>query len=81
MSASPYEGDIDVNGDTAHTSTGFPSTGSLRSASAGITIGRRHDNGAAQYQGYLSEVIIWSDTTLPDRDNIMTDTKSHYGIT
>jgi|DEB0MinimDraft_6_1074348.scaffolds.fasta_scaffold01499_11 hypothetical protein len=81
ISASPYTGDIDVNGDTATTLTGFPSTGNLRTASAGITIGRRHDNGAAQYQGYLSEMIIWSDTTLPDRDNIMTDTKSHYGIT
>jgi hypothetical protein len=81
MSASPYEGDIDVNGDTTHTSTGFPSTGSLRSASAGITIGRRHDNGAAQYQGYLAEVIIWSAGTLPDRDSIMSTTKNHYGIT
>lgn len=81
MSASPYTGDIDTNGDTATTLTGFPSTGSLRTASAGITIGRRHDNGAAQYQGYLSEVIIWSATTLPNRDNIMTDTKSYYGIT
>jgi len=81
ISASPYTGDIDVNGDTATTLTGFPSTGNLRTASAGISIGRRHDNGAAQYQGYLSEVIIWSDTTLPDRDNIMTDTKSHYSIT
>ena len=81
MSATPYEGDIDVNGDTANTSTGFPSTGSLRSASAGITIGRRHDNGAAQYQGYLAEVIIWSAGTLPDRDSIMSTTKKHYGIT
>lgn len=81
ISASPYEGDIDVNGDTATTLTGFPTTGNLRTASAGITIGRRHDNGAAQYQGYLSEMIIWSDTTLPDRDNIMTDTKSFYTIT
>lgn len=81
MSASPYEGDIDVNGDTAHTSTGFPTTGSLRTASAGITFGRRHDNGAAQYQGYLAEVIIWSAGTLPDRDSIMTSTKKHYGIT
>lgn len=81
QSASPYTGDIDVNGDTATTLTGYPTTGSLRTASAGITIGRRHDNGAAQYQGYLSEFIIWSDTTLPDRDSIMTDTKSHYSIT
>lgn len=81
ISATPYEGDIDVNGDTAHTSTGFPTTGSLRTASAGITIGRRHDNGAAQYRGYLSEVIIWSASTLPNRNSIMTDTKSHYGIT
>lgn len=81
MSASPYEGDIDVNGDTANTSTGFPSTGNLRTASAGITIGRRHDNGAAQYQGYLAEVIIWSAGTLPDRNSIMSSTKKHYGIT
>ncbi len=81
MSATPYEGDIDVNGDTTNTSTGFPSTGSLRSASAGITIGRRHDNGAAQYQGYLAEVIIWSAGTLPNRDSIMSTTKKHYGIT
>lgn len=81
MSASPYTGDIDVNGDTANTLTGFPSTGNLRTASAGISIGRRHDNGAAQYQGYLSEMIIWSAGTLPDRDKIMTDTKAYYGIT
>lgn len=81
ISASPYTGDIDVNGDTATTLTGFPSTGNLRTASAGITIGRRHDSGAAQYRGYLSEVIIWSASTLPNRNNIMTDTKSHYGIT
>ena len=80
MSASPYTGDIDVNGDTANTLTGFPSTGNLRTASAGISIGRRHDNGAAQYQGYLAEMIIWSAGTLPDRDNIMTDTKSYYSI-
>ncbi len=81
ISATPYEGDIDLNGDTATTTTGFPSSGSLRTASAGITIGRRHDNGAAQYRGYLSEMIIWSASTLPNRNSIMTDTKSHYGIT
>lgn len=81
MSASPYTGDIDVNGDTATTLSGFPTSGNLRTASAGITIGRRHDNGALQYTGYLSEVIIWSDTTLPDRDNVMTDTKTYYSIT
>jgi len=80
MSASPYTGDIDVNGDTASTLSGFPSTGNFRTASAGISIGRRHDNGAAQYQGYLAEMIIWSSETLPDRDNIMTDTKSYYSI-
>jgi hypothetical protein len=80
MSASPYTGDIDTNGDTATTLTGFPTTGSLRTTSRELKIGQRN-NGNNQYQGYLSEVIIWSDTTLPNRDNIMTDTKSYYGIT
>jgi hypothetical protein len=80
MSASPYTGDIDVNGDTANTLTGFPSSGSLNNGNILMAIGRRSDTGAAQYQGYLSEVIIWSDTTLPDRDNIMTDTNTYYSI-
>ena len=80
QSATPYTGDIDANGDTATTLTGYPTTGSLRTTSRELKIGQRN-NGNNQYQGYLSEVIIWSDTTLPNRDNIMTDTKSYYSIT
>jgi len=80
MSASPYTGDIDVNGDTANSLTGFPATGSLNNGNLKAAIGRRSDNGAAQYQGFLSEAIIWSDTTLPDRDDVMTDTNTYYSV-
>lgn len=79
-SASPYEGDIDVNGDTADTDVGFPTSGTINNGSLKMALGRRSDNGAAQYQGYLAEAIIWSDTTLPDRDNVMTDTNTYYSV-
>ena len=79
-SASPYEGDIDVNGDTADTDIGFPTSGTINNGSLKMALGRRSDNGAAQYQGYLAEAIIWSDTTLPDRDNVMTDTNTYYSV-
>ena len=79
-SASPYEGDIDVNGDTADTDTGYPTSGTINNGSLKMALGRRSDTGAAQYQGYLAEAIIWSDTTLPDRDNVMTDTNTYYSV-
>lgn len=80
MSASPYEGDIDFNGDKTDVDTGFGSTGTINNTNLKMAFGRRSDNGAAQYQGFLSEVIIWSDTTLPDRDNVMSDTNAHYSV-
>ena len=80
MSASPYEGDIDFNGNTASTETGFPTTGSINNSSLLTAIGRRSDTGAAQYQGYVSELILWSDTTLPDRDNVMTSINDKYSV-
>lgn len=79
MSASPYEGDLDINGDTADTDTGFPTSGSIRNNSQKMALGRRSDNGNAQYRGYTAELIIWS-STMPNRTNVMTDTKTHYGI-
>ena len=80
MSASPYEGDLDFNGNTASTETGFPTTGSINNSSLLTAIGRRSDNGAAQYQGYVSELVLWSDTTLPDRDNVMTSINDKYSV-
>lgn len=80
MSASPYEGDIDFNGDTASTEVGFPTTGSINNSSLLAAIGRRSDTGAAQYQGYVSELVLWSDTTLPDRDSVMTSINDNYSV-
>jgi len=80
MSASPYEGDIDFNGDKADTDTGFPTSGNIRNNSQLMAIGRRSDNGAAQFQGFLSEFVIWSDTTIPSQSDIMTDTNTHYSV-
>jgi hypothetical protein len=77
---SNYAGDVDVNGDTADTDTGFPTTGSINNSSLLTALGRRSDNGNGQYQGLASEVILWSDTTLPDRDNVMADINSYYSI-
>ena len=80
MSASPYEGDTDFNGDKADTDTGFPTSGNIRNNSALMAIGRRSDNGAAQFQGFMSEFIIWSDTTIPSQADIMTDTNTRYSV-
>lgn len=78
---SNYTGDIDVNGDTADTDIGYPpSTGNIRNGSLLVTLGRRSDNGNGQYEGLASEVILWSDTTLPDRTKVMTDINSYYSI-
>lgn len=79
QSASPYEGDIDFNGDKADTDVGYPSSGTINNGSLKAAIGRRSDNGAAQLQGYVAELIIWS-ATMPDRSNVMTDTNTHYSI-
>jgi hypothetical protein len=80
-SVTPYEGDVDINGDTADE---YPfanaSTGTLNAPTNTMTIGRRSDNGAAPLQGMVSEVVVWSDTTLPNRNNIMTNVKNHYGV-
>lgn len=76
-------GDLDVNGDTADTDTGFPGSsgaGLINNGNLLVAIGRRSDSGAAQYTGFLSEVILWSDTTLPTQSNVMTDTNTHYSI-
>ena len=78
---SNYTGDIDVNGDTADTDTGYPpSTGNIRNGNILVALGRRSDNGAGQYEGVASEVILWSDTTLPNRDTVMTDINAYYSI-
>ena len=79
VSATPYEGDIDFNGDTADTDTGYPSSGTINNSSLKAAIGRRSDNGAAQLQGFVSELIIWSDT-MPTRANVMTDINNHYSV-
>ena len=80
-SVTPYEGDVDINGDTA---SEYPftnaSTGTLNAPTSTMTIGRRSDNGAAPLQGMVSEVVVWSDTNLPDRNSIMTNVKNHYGV-
>jgi hypothetical protein len=80
-SVTPYEGDVDINGDTAHE---YPftnaSTGTLNAPTSTMTIGRRSDNGAAPIQGMVSEMVVWSDTTLPNRNSIMTNVKNHYGV-
>ena len=80
-------GDLDVNGDTADTDTGFPGSsgaGLINNGNLVASIGRRSNNGddpaAAQYTGFLSEVILWSDTTLPTQSDVMTDTNTHYSI-
>lgn len=76
-------GDLDVNGDTADTDTGFPGSsgaGLINNGNLLVAIGRRSDSGAAQYTGFLSEVILWSDTTLPTQSDVMTDTNTHYSI-
>lgn len=78
---SNYTGDLDINGDSADTDIGYPpSTGNIRSGNLLVTLGRRSDNGNGQYQGVASEAILWSDTTLPNRDNVMTDINSYYSI-
>ena len=80
-SVTPYEGDVDVNGDTAsHAPFTNTSSGTLNAPTSTMTIGRRSDNGAAPLQGMVSEVVVWSDTTLPNRNNIMTNVKNHYGV-
>jgi|TARA_R100000030_G_scaffold87264_1_gene70900 hypothetical protein len=80
-SVTPYEGDVDINGDTA---SEYPftnaSTGTLNAPTSTMTIGRRSDNGAAPLQGMVSEMVVWSDTTLPDRNSIMTNVKNYYGV-
>jgi len=78
-SANPYGGDIDFNGDTADTDTGYPSSGTINNSSLKAAIGRRSDNGAAQLQGLVAELIIWSDT-MPTRVNVMTDINNHYSV-
>lgn len=80
-SVTPYEGDVDVNGDTAsHYPFTNTSTGTLNSPANTMTIGRRSDNGASPLQGMVSEIVVWSDTTLPNRNSIMTDMKNYYGV-
>lgn len=80
-SVTPYEGDVDINGDTADE---YPftnaSTGTLNAPTNTMTIGRRSDNGAAPLQGMVSEIVVWSDTTLPSRTSIMNNMKNHYGV-
>ncbi len=78
-SATPYEGDIDFNGDTADTDTSYPSSGTINNGSLKAAIGRRSDNGNAQLQGLVAELIIWS-ATMPTRANVMTDINTHYSI-
>jgi hypothetical protein len=79
QSATPYEGDIDFNGDKADTDSGYPSSGTINNGSLKAAIGRRSDNGAAQLRGYVAELILWS-ATMPDRSSVMTDTNTHYSI-
>jgi len=79
QSATPYEGDIDFNGDKADTDSGYPSSGTINNGSLKAAIGRRSDNGAAQLQGYVAELILWS-ATMPDRSSVMTDTNTYYSI-
>lgn len=76
-------GDLDVNGDTADTDTGFPGSsgaGLINNGNILVAIGRRPDNGAAQYTGFLSEVIMWSDASLPTQNDVMTDMNTHYSV-
>lgn len=76
-------GDLDVNGDTADTDTGFPGSsgaGLINNGNILVAIGRRSNNGAAQYTGFLSEVVLWSDTTLPTQNDVMTDMNTHYSV-
>ena len=79
QSASPYEGDIDFNGETADTDTGYPSSGTINNGSLKVAIGRRSDNGNAQLQGLVAELVVWS-ATMPTRANVMTDINTHYSI-
>tara|TARA_R100001163_G_scaffold7169_1_gene7606 strand:- start:3698 stop:4651 length:954 start_codon:yes stop_codon:yes gene_type:complete len=76
-------GDLDVNGDTADTDTGFPGSsgsGLINNGSILTAIGRRSDNGASQYTGFLSEVVMWSDASLPTQNDVMTDMNTHYSV-
>jgi len=76
-------GDRDVNGDSADTDTGFPGSsgaGLINNGSILVAIGRRSDNGAAQYTGFLSEVVMWSDASLPTQNDVMTDMNTHYSV-
>lgn len=80
-------GDLDVNGDTADTDTGFPGSsgaGLINNGSLVTAIGRRSNNGgnpsAAQYTGFLSEVVLWSDSSLPSQSDVMTDMNAHYSV-
>tara|TARA_R100000005_G_C4989483_1_gene197149 strand:- start:248 stop:1201 length:954 start_codon:yes stop_codon:yes gene_type:complete len=76
-------GDLDVNGDTADTDTGFPGSsgaGLINNGNILVAIGRRSDNGAAQYTGFLSEVVMWSDASLPTQNDVMTDMNTHYSV-
>ena len=80
MSASPYTGDIDVNGDTSDALTGFPSSGGINNGSQEFALGRRPDNGAGQFTGLMAEFVMWSDSTLPDRSNVLSDMNTHYSV-
>ena len=76
-------GDLDVNGDTADTDTGFPGSsgaGLINNGNILVAIGRRSDNGAAQYTGFLSEVVMWSAASLPTQNDVMTDMNTHYSV-
>jgi hypothetical protein len=80
-------GDLDVNGDTADTDTGFPGSsgaGLINNGNLVAAIGRRSNNGgnpaAAQYTGFLSEVVLWSDSSLPSQSGVMTDMNAHYSV-
>ena len=76
-------GDLDVNGDTADTDTGFPGSsgaGLINNGNILLAIGRRPDNGTAQYTGFLSEVVMWSAASLPTQNDVMTDMNTHYSV-
>jgi len=76
-------GDLDVNGDTADTDVGFPGSsgaGLINNGNILVAIGRRSDNGAAQYTGFLSEVVMWSAASLPTQNDVMTDMNTHYSV-
>jgi hypothetical protein len=76
-------GDLDVNGDTADTDTGFPGSsgaGLINNGNILLAIGRRPDNGTAQYTGFLSEVVMWSAASLPTQSDVMTDMNTHYSV-